>query len=218
MNIPQRTKLCRGTKTLILFLVLSLVSVLFYLFYTRVPLPTDQEMIEKFYKNKEGLDLLVSEFRNYDRETKGHTWISFNDNEKKLRNIGFERITQRIRYWVGDPYSHESADFIRNILIKKQGKRLRDKYVELGVVPYPSEKYRAYTLRFAWIWKDYVHFPVPPRVDKDLFYNPRSGTNKKISTNRHLGSLDKFPEDWKEYECVYRRIEPNWFLQLCNGH
>ena len=37
-------------------------------------------------------------------------------------------------------------------------------------------------------------------------------------TARVLPTLKRLPRKWQGYECVYRRIEPQWFIGMCNGH
>ena len=42
----------------------------------------------------------------------------------------------------------------------------------------------------------------------------------KVSVFIHteLPTLKRLPRKWQDYECVYRRIEPQWFIGMCNGH
>ncbi|MDR3089555.1 MAG: hypothetical protein LBU39_07035 [Desulfobulbaceae bacterium] len=72
--------------------------------------------------------------------------------------------------------------------------------------------------RYFAVWKDYQHFPEPPRIENGYLLGPIKTDGTYSYKKRVLSSLNSFPSDWKEYECVYRPIDARWFLCMCNGH
>ena len=121
---------------------------------------------------------------------------------------------------------------------------LTHKYGELRIRPATTPRidhadrmddssYRRNTLLFGVIWKDYYFFPEVPRVENGVLLGPLSIVGKGLRGSRFhekegvattqdrdrvLPSLNSFPPDWKDFECVYRQIEPQWFIRMCNGH
>jgi hypothetical protein len=83
------------------------------------------------------------------------------------------------------------------------------------------------------VWKEFVHMPEAPRVENGWLLNPPGVVSPKIFSDaqyyekenvyirqtrrRVLPTLNKRPENWEVYECVYRQLEPQWFLRMCNG-
>lgn len=100
-----------------------------------------------------------------------------------------------------------------------------------------QSRYYRNTLIFGVIWKDYYFFPKTPRVENGELLGPLSIVTGKFpgaelhgykfhekegvatvqDKDRVLLSLNRLPSHWKGFECVYRQIEPQWFLRLCNG-
>lgn len=94
------------------------------------------------------------------------------------------------------------------------------------------------TLIFGVIWKDYYFLPEVPRIENGELLGPLSivtgkfpgaellgyqfHEKKGVATIQHrervLLSLNRLPSHWKDFECVYRQIEPQWFIRMCNGH
>jgi hypothetical protein len=72
----------------------------------------------------------------------------------------------------------------------------------------------------AIVWKDYFYVPVVPKVEQGRLWWPRSRYTGELDRSARLfASLDDYPSDWLQNraaaECVYRQIEPQWFLRLC---
>lgn len=100
-----------------------------------------------------------------------------------------------------------------------------------------NSRYRRNTLIFGVIWKEYVFFPEVPRIKDGVLLGPLSIVTGKfpgaellgyqfhekegVATTQYrirvLPSLNRLPSHWKGFECVLRQIEPQWFLQMCNG-
>ena len=87
---------------------------------------------------------------------------------------------------------------------------------------------------FRSIWKDYHFFPEAPRIENGIllgalqtagsgahgavFHEKEGVATVHQFTARVLPTLNRLPRKWQDYECVYRRIEPQWFIGMCNGH
>jgi hypothetical protein len=68
--------------------------------------------------------------------------------------------------------------------------------------------------------KGYAYFPLPtPRIENGHVIGLIGQDGRKLSSWRVLDQLDgDWPADWAHYECLLRRIEPQWFLFLCKDH
>ena len=82
------------------------------------------------------------------------------------------------------------------------------------------------------IWKEYVFFPEVPRIENSMLLEPvdivgkgfpgstfhkKEGVATKQDMYRVFPSLNHLPNNWKGFECVYRQIEAQWFIRMCNG-
>lgn len=74
---------------------------------------------------------------------------------------------------------------------------------------------RGFSLRYGRISKAYFHIPAIPKVLPGKLLTQGTGDSKQYF-DRHMDSLDRYPENWRRGECVYRQIETHWFLRLCN--
>lgn len=96
-----------------------------------------------------------------------------------------------------------------------------------------SVGYSQVTIFFGSIWKDYVYFPEAPKVENGwLLYPLQTTLRKSDDTTYHekekvmtwqdkervFSSLNSFPFHWRRYECIYREIEPQWYLRMCHGN
>jgi hypothetical protein len=66
--------------------------------------------------------------------------------------------------------------------------------------------------------KSYAYFPYPPRVELGQMIYPGYDMQDRPETGlgiRVFDSLNDYPPDWKDGECVGRKIEPQWFIYMC---
>lgn len=73
---------------------------------------------------------------------------------------------------------------------------------------------------FHTIFKQYWHYPQPPRIGDGRILTPGYGWNDEPTvrkSQRVLDSLDDYPTDWQPGECVLRRIDPHWFIAMCKS-
>ena len=149
--------------------------------------------------------------------------------------------------WLPNPYSVQSALEVKRIVEQNDqrfpGLTLWQRYGALKLSPattplieHPRQQdHRRHwrtTLRYGCVWKTYYFFPEEPRVeDGTLFwsaqttylgdpngqYYEKEGVTIFNIKNRVLSSLNRFPDNWQQFDCVYRRIEPQWFIAMCRG-
>ena len=69
-------------------------------------------------------------------------------------------------------------------------------------------------IRPAVVWKDLFHFPQAPRIKDGRVWWPADSAGMNLNY-RVLERLDSFPSGWRKGECVFRMIEPQWFIPMC---
>ncbi|MCL2790733.1 MAG: hypothetical protein FWD79_08825 [Desulfobulbus sp.] len=205
-------------------------------------LPPDEEMIAHFRAHREDFEELTQRWRKHPWVSHGHGigYLFPIENADEMKRAGIKYISQTYR-WYPDPYSIKTAqeDFYR--IHNGDFTMYRNaKYCELKIVIEPEKKYRKMRMiyvqndiRLFTVWKDFVNIPEIPRVENGFLLDPPQIVSPKVSPNaqyhenenvytdqsrrRVLPSLNTIPEQWRVYECVYRQIEPQWFLRMCNG-
>ncbi len=64
--------------------------------------------------------------------------------------------------------------------------------------------------------KGLQYFPATPRVDDGALYRPGIKSNGAFEIYAVVNSLNGLPNIWRDSRrCVYRKIEPKWFLFIC---
>ncbi len=67
--------------------------------------------------------------------------------------------------------------------------------------------------------KEYLYIPASPKIEDALLQYPVTSTgNPTKKSDRVMSSLNAYPFIWKTGECVYRQIEPHWFIKMCITH
>lgn len=173
-------------------------------------LPTDQEMIDSFKKYRGDFDAMVDKVDlQPGYEVYFHKDLSpFSEERNRLGiynavdftpgfNAKFYSLPRQ-----GDPSHYPKRAWQFNVA---------------------STKYIAGVDRKKWPWvnrlKGYAYFPQPePKIEQGRLIGPTL-KNGKPSSWRVLEQLDgDWPADWASYECLLRRIEPQWYLILCKDH
>jgi hypothetical protein len=226
------------------------VSGMYYVLVVRMGLPSDEEMIAHFQAHKPEIEELVRRYRSFEmpkmpprlpRESPNE-WLKRRpvmpreafmwdkqhaDTEELLRKASIDRLQYITLIWFPNPYSMETAKKLKVLLKDMNNFDPRYspmtyfyKYGALTIDIHPWRKYHARSLIHSNYWKNIVFFPETPRIMDGWLLGPLNTKGEYSSRKRVLPTLDSFPPDWKEYECVFRRIEAetNWFLHLCNGH
>jgi len=231
-------------KKLLAVLALLIVVVLFIVRLQHVPLPSDEKMIAHFQEHREEFEELVSLYRTF---IKRENWpeLKWPSEEEGTRELwskaGVGDVNHlSLLHWLPDPYNVSTAQYVQNIhdectQAMKQwhaiGGNVKSLYppppkcrllgYQYGVLyfkPEPRNTYWVHSWRYSTIWKTYIHFPEPPRIEDGYLLGPVNMDGEYSYKERALTSLNFYPLGWKEYECVYRRIDAHWFITLCNGH
>ncbi|WP_255989897.1 hypothetical protein [Chitinolyticbacter albus] len=227
--------------------VLAVLGLFYWINYFN-PLPSDEEMIENFQANRADFVEIVRRYRTYPRQLNKDSsfWFKDGDTLELYRRAGIDSVDyEGSTPWLPNPYSVETAIKKQKIVATMVGFELLHKYGALRIQaattplidhPNRTDQRRHYrnTLRFGVIWKQYIFFPEVPRIESGVLFGPLSIVGKGFSGEhqfhekegvatsqykaRVLPSLNRIPESWKDFECVYRRIEPQWFIRMCNGH
>ena len=200
---------------------LVLITVAYYVAMVRNPLPSDEKMIAQFQNHRSDIEELIKRYRGYPSGTEiDHSrWFREGDAQKLLLKAGVDRISfSALQPWLPNPYTIKTAEKISREAKDAKSYALFYKYGALRISLLPRSNYRSWHLRYAHIWKDLYYIPEVPRIENNEILWPFDTKGKYSSRSRVLETLDDFPGGWKAFECVYREIEKNWLLRLCNGH
>lgn len=175
-------------------------------------LPSDAETIAHFKAHRVEFEALVMLY-----QTHGHIVSDHPEHQKNaalLKRAGLNNLSGDSAIWLPEPYSVETAE-------KARGMNPFHAYAHHGVllrmdklIPSPRVQ--------GLVWKDYFYVPVVPRVEQGRLWWPRSRYSGDLRKSaRVFDSLDEYPQEWLQKrpvaECVYRRVEPQWFLRLCTS-
>jgi hypothetical protein len=202
-------------------IIVALLVIAYYVLIVKNPLPGDEDMIAHFQTHRSDIEELVRRYRNYSTDPKvDHSlWFKEGNTQEIMRRASVDRITQgSITPWLPNPYSIETAKTITEEIKNGKGHVLFNKQGALIMSFAPRQYYRASHLRYVNIWKNFYFIPEPPRIEDGELLWPFNDDGDYFARRRTLPSLDHFPKNWKDYECVYRQIETHWFLSMCNGH
>jgi hypothetical protein len=187
-------------------------------------LPKDAELVEHFNKHRKDFEELVRLYQTGER----WIWKDLNGSLSPFAIPAYESLLQRLdltglsgdgAIWLPDPYSLESG-------IKARQLNAFHAFQHHGITfNLAKSKYRAYSSRLRrGVWKDYFHIPVVPQVKDGELWWPVWHDGKVFRKARVFDSLDVYPIEWlreppnhKRGECVFRQVEPRWFLRMCNS-
>ena len=199
----------------------AMLFIAYYFLAIWYPLPSDEEMIEHFQEHREGFEALVQRYRNFEVGLDGfHSkWKSEEGTELMLKRAKVWHVGHVAPIWYPNPYSLKSANAVyAQSLDKQDSYALFYKYGSLTVNVEPRKEYRATNLFYIKIWKNFIYFPEIPRIENEKLLLPFNTKGAISGEDRVLLTLNKLPNNWKDYECVFRQIEPQWFIRMCNGH
>lgn len=201
-----------------------LISVLAIFYQWFNGLSSDEEMLEVFNRHKHEIRALMKEFREWEGGQNKAVW---SDQEKVRTSLDVAEI-KRMRLsapiWHPQPYSYEEAKRIladgdaRNEMCGANLSLCSTVVVDIYQGSMPDKFYRHITLSGIHIlYKDIVHFPVPPKIDGDKLRLPINIYSKSSEYARVDTVLDEYSGLPERGKCVYRKIDDYWFLRLCNA-
>lgn len=211
------------------------------------PLPSDEEMIENFKANRAEFLEVVHRYRTYPRAPGKSSafWERDGDTLELFRRAGIDALDAQ-ECWLPNPYSVDTAIRIHGAFTSGSSEQPEMKYkcgalrIRPATTPridHPdygdTTRHYRQTILFGVIWKDYYFIPEIPRIEDGKLLDPLRVVGKRFpraqfhekervathqTWSKVLPSLNYLPRDWKDFECVYRQIEPQWFLRMCNSH
>jgi hypothetical protein len=179
-------------------------------------LPSDEEMIAHFEAHRGEFEELVALYRNY-RPLPGErrTWEELPEIKVRRERVGVIYIsTIGSLLWLPNPYSIESGkrSWAMNNLAECR------RYCALIFEPSERRRYYRTSIRYGTIYKNYVSFPETPRVEQGRIWYPMDDNGVIQPMDRVADSLNAYPPNWGRGNCVYRRIEPKWYLMMCRTY
>ncbi|MFT3960569.1 hypothetical protein [Propionivibrio sp.] len=222
-------------------------AALYYYLWIWNPLPSDEEMIENFKTHRADFVEVVRRYREYPRPPGKDTafWFKDGDTLELFKRAGIDSVDHDAwTPWLPNPYSMETAMNMENERKATGPFGLFYRYGALYIQPATTPRidhpdrtdhrrhYRN-TVVFGVIWKEYYFLPEIPRIENGELFGPLSIVGKGfpgphqyheqegVATTQYrvrvFPSLNRLPNHWKGFECVYRQIEPQWFIRMCNG-
>lgn len=193
-----------------------------WFFWFRNPLPSDEEMIAHFQAQRTQIEELVKRYREFQRPPdKDHDlWQAPAEVQAIKRTAGVYRVDYVAGLWLPDPYSVETAKRKDALVLMKDEERGFDLFPRYGTIQVglaPHDRYIRNTARYSVIWKRLLFYPETPKVEEGWLLHPSGARGEPGNRYRVFDSLNDFPPDWKRGECVMRRIEPQWFIDMCRS-
>lgn len=195
----------------------------------KTELPTDEEMIKHFYENRSDIEILVSRYRTYDPgPKKSHDdWMTIADTPLIMKKAKVFRIEYSpLDPWAPNPYSLETAKQQEQVIFKKNTTipiSVPFSFYKQGMLWIefsPRERYREPRLLTGVVSKTLVFIPEVPKIEDGYLLGPLR-TNGEYSFKIKIVESTDFIPSWskynKFYKCVFKQIEPQWFLELCGS-
>jgi hypothetical protein len=189
-----------------------------------LPLPTDEQMTGHFKSHQAQFEELVRLYQSGDRwewrwQKGSLTPFPVARYQSLLKETQLLGLSNDGSLWLPDPYS-------RDLPARAKGIDAIHAYQYHGIVfSTRPDMYRKVLSRLALhVSKAYLFVPAVPMIDSDQLWWPRSRYEGDLYRKARVAeSLDRLPQEWmsdssRKYkgECVYKRIETQWFLSLCN--
>lgn len=191
------------------------------------PLPRDEELIAHFKAHRNQFEFLVRTYYTAPEPRAGQHRVLWDESpaiQKVKKELSVDWIGPHGGYWPKDPYAADAyARIIGVDQTTPEGRFATRQQESLKVIVF-VDRSEALSLRFpgdAMIWKALFHTPVPIRVTNGFLEYPsepgRTAPNLSAIPDRVLDSLNGYPSGWEKGRCLYRYIEPQWFLMMCRA-
>ncbi|AFM24975.1 hypothetical protein [Desulfomonile tiedjei] len=214
--------LCLG---LSIFLLFTACYLLFFLaFYSFAdlpllfrPLPSDEEMIANFQDHRTEFERLVWIYQQDSRvPVEFNSLIPTPEINTIMRRVNVSSVSADGYQWIPpDPYSRDID------IIKRKSPKC---FQRGGYLHYDaqSRKLSGVLLGYTYgkkitiegnlISKKYYYIPFVPKVTNRNLSFP---TTPMAGYNRITESLNNYPQEFGQYDCLYKQIEPHWFIVMC---
>ncbi|MHB9119165.1 MAG: hypothetical protein ACYC2R_12955 [Burkholderiales bacterium] len=204
----------------------------FWWTYTYNGLMSDEAMIAHFKAHRAELAQLVKYFQAFDPTKPPYSWDASPEVQALKARAGVKWLSEVGPTWLPNPYSEETAK-LRNKLTHegKFGFNEMRRTASVRISLLKKRDSHGLLHGYGWIWKEYGYMPQIPKIEGGKLQHPWGVQTRwagqaphlvwqetiRKDSSRVLDSLDGYPPDWKRGECVYRPIEPNWFIVMCRG-
>jgi len=208
----------------------------------RPPMPSDEKMIAHFQSHRSEFEGLVKNYQAFLPTDEHRVFAEIPENRALQEKAGIYWFGNG-RPWFPNPYSPDAArEFER---LRKQWKKnelLTHSYREVSIELKP-QTLGPTDRGEVWFWsglrsmltnlrqpinilyfigpfgfsvhKDYEYIPEIPKIEDDRLWAPVTSTSNSTGSYRVYSSLSPYPLSLMKGECVYRPIEPHWFIKLC---
>ncbi|MEW6532819.1 MAG: hypothetical protein AB1473_18460 [Thermodesulfobacteriota bacterium] len=180
-------------------------------------LPTDEQMIAHFRKNRADFERLVQIYRQDPKLPNRWGMVDYQelDREKQaiMARVGVNGMRGDLQSWVPpDPYSAEAQNQVANLHLFREAQEGTPKGRKYSgvILSYAHPPVIRLNADLAWVFKGYYYTPFVPNVENDRLKKPRG--NEWISP-----TLNRYPSNLACGDCVYRQFEPQWFIRLCEA-
>lgn len=191
------------------------------------PLPRDEELIAHFKAHRNQFEFLVRTYYTAPEPRAGQDRVLWDEPPaiQQVKNeLSVDWIGPHGGYWPKDPYTADAHERIIGVdQTKSEGRFATRQQESLKVIVF-VDRAEALSLRFpgdAMIWKAFFHVPVQVRVSTGMIERPweprEPRPNYGVWPMRVLDSLNGYPSGWEKGRCLYRQIEPQWFLMMCRA-
>lgn len=182
------------------------------------PLPNDEELITHFETHRADIAALVKSYRDYE-DVGGSPWEQSPDTQALKHKAGVDRVIVTGDLWLPNPYLPETAELIDRTVRSGSGCCFFRRHASL-MIEIDKDRYYRKAIRYPLdfhILKMLTFYPEEPRIENGWIVGPARTDGKNELHHRVLPSLNSYPSDWKQGECVARKLETQWFILMCRA-
>ncbi len=197
------------------------VAAPFYFHVFVNPLPPDEKYIEIFQTHRADLETMI---KAYYAAPAAYLWDHSPEMQKIKKRAGIYRIVED-GYWKPDLYSVEAQRKLLQFddVKTREGRFALRQFKALEIEIADSHGFES-SPRYpssSFVLKNLLYIPTVPKTSNGKLWPPvsppQSQDEYERSAERLLPSLTSYPDNWQHSECVYRQLEPQWFIKMCRA-
>lgn len=202
------------------------------------PLPSDEKMITHFQTHRAEFETLVKDFQLYTYYPERISFKSIPENSVRIKKTAILSLQKR-GLWFPNTKVAWQYDMLLNKIKQRQianNKLIRDrKRKRLDLLnenksKFPYERYKGIVLTMMqtrsfsrpvlrWVGlrqasKQYMYIPHNGATEDGLLRQIEFNGSDSLTYSIY-DSLTSYPFFWATGECVFRQIEPQWFIRMC---
>lgn len=188
------------------------------------PMASDEEMISYFKAHRGELEELLKRHNKYTAPLGKHwTWAEVPETKSLMNKIGVKEFSMIAGgLWLPTPYSRPTSQRIKFSRENLFDEKTKYSAIEIRL---KGDSHYSYWSGYGIAMKHLAYYPeapniengwlmLPPHTDYDFLRNRK---RKYVRVIDSLNTPDN-PQEWGPMDCLYRQIEPQWFITLCVGH